>query len=828
MLDAIKGLAGGGKAQKRAEADDLKALIATAKQERDALNAMVTTVRVHSSKLVETGKSLEQVTAKAATAMESLDTVADRIEELDRKARALIDVEERTQGLGDNIRLVQAKLEEDYARIRATSREAREDAGVAAAAVKDVENKMGRLMQLQDLTKSTEEKITALNALAEHVTQKTKVLGGQKHIVDRAALEANRVDELVWNMDIQLNKLVEGAKQAAQAEESAARLESLAEELHERVVAATQARDAFMHDSARMELDGRALADLTRANVEKLVLKQKESEALGERLLTLQEAVRESEQRMNLLSNQERQLSLLPQRFDEFAQLFETLTGMADELSGKQAGLDTLRERLSQTDDLSTRVTAQYESFTQSRADVEVIRREIHELQGAYADVSQLRDKLGADRAMLERFVDRVTAFSVRAPELNATIDGILEKLPLVEEGTRQADRISRIAEDLDAQVVQVTDRMEVVAIVQGRLDTLHAVASEVESKLAEQLARRVELETLKAQCDGVTTQLLDTQQKMGNVATRQGELLRMESRLTILQDRLEKTGTRVTEVQRDETAIAEQEARLTGLVEASRSLAVEAAERLQQAQGLTDQLARSTAAKGELIDELAHVQVRQRDALVQLESTEDQLRRAETMFRALDQRRSQLAFSEKKLTVVEAKMADLAQTSADVDQEIRALVERGSVVAAVRAEVDSIHQVSAKSREDLQYLSTQRGEIAVLQHQVESLLATAKKTQETIAAIEARRRNVEEVLSKTTMISNLLGDVRVNLESVGEQKAVVDHIVDRLAKLEFVMVEAQNTLRMLNQERELAERIEQSIKQLRGRAGGEQGRQLA
>ena len=43
-------------------------------------------------------------------------------------------------------------------------------------------------------------------------------------------------------------------------------------------------------------------------------------------------------------------------------------------------------------------------------------------------------------------------------------------------------------------------------------------------------------------------------------------------------------------------------------------------------------------------------------------------------------------------------------------------------------------------------------------------------------------------------------------------------------------MQEAQNTLRMLNQERELAQRIEQSIKQLRTRTGGtsEEGRQLA
>ena len=303
-----------------------------------------------------------------------------------------------------------------------------------------------------------------------------------------------------------------------------------------------------------------------------------------------------------------------------------------------------------------------------------------------------------------------------------------------------------------------------------------------------------------------------------------------METRLTILQDRLEKTGMEVKEVQRDEAALADQDARLTELTEASRSLATEAAERMQQAQALTDQLARSTAAKDELLDELARVQARQREALAQVEAAEDQLRRAETMYRALEQRRSQLAFSEKKLVAVEAKVEELTQASADIEQNMKALIDRGGVVAAVKAEVNSIHQVSAKSREDLRYVSDQRGEIAALRRQVEGLLATAGETQETIAAIEARRRNVDEVHSKTTLTANLLQDVRVNLESVGEQKAVVDHIVDRLAKLEFVMVEAQNTLRMLHQEREMAERIEQNIKQLRGRPGGspEEGRQLA
>ena len=89
MLDAIKGLAGAGKAQKRAE--ELEALIATAREERGALSAMIDTVTMHSAKLTETGKSLEQVSAKAVAAAGPLDAVAKRIEELEQKATALVD-----------------------------------------------------------------------------------------------------------------------------------------------------------------------------------------------------------------------------------------------------------------------------------------------------------------------------------------------------------------------------------------------------------------------------------------------------------------------------------------------------------------------------------------------------------------------------------------------------------------------------------------------------------------------------------------------------------------------------------------------------------------
>jgi len=52
----------------------------------------------------------------------------------------------------------------------------------------------------------------------------------------------------------------------------------------------------------------------------------------------------------------------------------------------------------------------------------------------------------------------------------------------------------------------------------------------------------------------------------------------------------------------------------------------------------------------------------------------------------------------------------------------------------------------------------------------------------------------------------------------LSEQKAVVDQVAEKVAQLEFALQEARSTLRALQHERELAERIGEGIKQLRSK----------
>ena len=64
MLDSLKsGFGAGAKGQKHAE--ELQSLIATARQEREALGALLTQISGRGSKLAQMDKSLDQVSLKA-------------------------------------------------------------------------------------------------------------------------------------------------------------------------------------------------------------------------------------------------------------------------------------------------------------------------------------------------------------------------------------------------------------------------------------------------------------------------------------------------------------------------------------------------------------------------------------------------------------------------------------------------------------------------------------------------------------------------------------------------------------------------------------------
>ena len=718
----------------------------------------------------------------------------------------------------EQVRALAGRLTGDYARLEEASRQAREDSAAAVAAVKEAEKKLGPLVQVQELGRTTEEKLTLLNSLAEHVNQKVKTLDGQKHALDRAVVEANRLNEMVWSMDAQIARLHEGMKEAARSEDTLARIERLAEETDQQFDLAQKVRHEFGRDVARFERDGRSLVDTMRGAIETLALERSQFDTFNQRLRALHSAIEHAEARADALESHQRLVGDLSQQATGLKGELQALSEQADELAHKQAGLDALHERLSLVDDLAKQTSLRYDSLRQSRADLETLRRDIHELHKAQLEAGQLRDRLAADRAALEAFGERMTAMRGRTPQLEQDIDTLLGKLSGVHAATTQAIRLGEMAEHLDAQLGRVADRVQVVEALEARMNALHAVSSDVDARMSAQLAKRGDVDGLRTTLDGLTALMLDAQQKAETVAAVQQRLLPLEERVRSLHQDLESAAASVEDIRRQEAATADRRASLERLLEENRALAAETAERVLQTQALNDSLAGTAAARDELLAGLSDVEKRQREALALSEALAEHVRNVEGMHATLEERRDHLGISARKLGAVEMKLQQLEQRAGDLDDKMQTLADREAVVRSVKEEVDQVHQVSLKSRADLEFVSGHRDEIATVRQRVDALLATAADAEDKIAAIEARRGTIDAVHAKANLIANLLEDVRVNLETLGEQKAVMDHVATKLARLDFMMQEAQNTLRTLQHERELAERIEQNIAQLRTR----------
>lgn len=92
MLDAF-GIGSGAKKAQRSSADELQALITSAKEERSALSEMLTQVTMRSSKLAQTSKTLEQAEKATAGTMGKVDELGRRLTSLDERTKAMEDVD---------------------------------------------------------------------------------------------------------------------------------------------------------------------------------------------------------------------------------------------------------------------------------------------------------------------------------------------------------------------------------------------------------------------------------------------------------------------------------------------------------------------------------------------------------------------------------------------------------------------------------------------------------------------------------------------------------------------------------------------------------------
>ena len=729
-----------------------------------------------SSQALQTGASLEALKGEQAT----LEELRGTLRRSQSEVKSSTDKAEALKTELDQLRSTSSGLQQDYSKLKDAVRLARENSTATFETVKDIEKKLGSFAELNELSKTTDERLAGLNALAEHVTQKTKILENQKHTVEHAVVESNRLNEMVWNMDVQLAKLQDGGRQVARTEETVERIEKLTQETATQLEVATKAKEALTLDVVKLDRDRGQLSEFMQGYLDRLAVEKKEFDAFDQRIRSLHVAIAAIEKSVDGVATKERHVSALNQRIEELGTQLKALSVQASELQEQQEQLESLQGRLSQVEELSKTTTWQHENLLKGREDLERLRGEIEEFYKSFAAAAALRDQLGVDRTALESFLERTEEFNHFVPDLDAKLNAIADKLSVVDEGTHKATALEGTVSELERQMTQVAGYQEYVGRIESRLNVLDDLGKNIDVRLKSQIARRGEVDTLKSQCDGLSLHVTDIQQKLDGVAALQHKLLPITTQLTSLKGQLTKTQTLFKDTRKSEEEVREQERRLNDLLTATRTVASDVDERLKQVQSASDELTRSATVKDEVIEELGRVQYRQRDVTAQLQASDDQLKRLESTTKLLERRRSQLAFGEKKISAFETRLSELRQMAEDVERKIQAITTREAFIDSVKREVESVHEISARSKADLDHVTEHRSDIVKIKARADEVLACVNETEQRMAVIDTRRKLVDEVQRKTNVIVNVLEDVRVNLDTLSEQKSVIDHVVEK------------------------------------------------
>ena len=262
-------------------------------RQRSALQDVVTQARESTSRLEALAADPELMQQAA-----ELRRVEDDLQRVTKQqARLASDIE--------GLQATTTALAESATTAEQLSQRALEAASSAADQSMALERKLETLARIEALAGDTTAQLQSLNGLAEHVSMKLKVLEGQQQTLERALVDSRRVNEMVWEMEGQINKLKEGSTVTARVESHLAELGRLHRDVATALEDAARERSQFTDTLAQHQRQASDLLHDLQGHGDRLAVNRKEMNTLGERLGATQERLADTEGRLAAVSASE-------------------------------------------------------------------------------------------------------------------------------------------------------------------------------------------------------------------------------------------------------------------------------------------------------------------------------------------------------------------------------------------------------------------------------------------------------------------------------------------------------------------------------------------
>ena len=587
----------------------------------------------------------------------ALAKVRGQVEEVREQSLAYAEEVARIREDQAGVRAAQESVSSEYGELRSKLESVDEGVDKANANVARVEKAKLDLTKAEELGARTQRQLSALQALSDHIIQKSGSVERQREALDRTEAQARALTDLHWELEAKLKEARSQIKDLKKVHSSVDDLRDMNAKVAERTGELRTEQAEVVRESKTLRAGLAGLQEQMRRTTKRFELEQSTLEADGQRVIALRADVTDLESRLHKLEESGPSVNEASRKVDEMSARLTSLSGELGRISEQVELVEGMREGMSEAQRMAVDVAASLSKLEARQSDVQESMNDLQTLRGTGEEVAEALESLRATRSEIERSQTGQAESGAWLAATHESIQELRTKVAQLNDLTANIDHMRENADRVIAAASDLDERRESFDELEVRMSELRQIGTQLDERTNNLLTGLVDADNrfkavarnaekaddARVMVEGIMGAVEQAERQMAELGEGVDSAAERSEALTLLSQRADRV---MADIRRGEKALSK-------AVEQLESLSTLRKEAAEAVQSLEDQI---RAVK---------------EGLVLAEEQSDKIGQRADL---LEARAGSLRFAEKRITQFEEKLARLERRGAGAPTVDRSL----------------------------------------------------------------------------------------------------------------------------------------------------------
>ena len=359
------------------------------------------------------------------------------------------------------------------------------DEGVdkANANVARVEKAKLDLTKAEELGARTQRQLSALQALSDHIIQKTGSVERQREALDRTEAQARALTDLHWELEAKLKEARSQIKDLKKVHSSVDDLRDMNAKVAERTGELRTEQAEVVRESKTLRAGLAGLQEQMRRTTKRFELEQSTLEADGQRVIALRADVTDLESRLHKLEESGPSVNEASRKVDEMSARLTSLSGELGRIGEQVELVEGMREGMSEAQRMAVDVAASLSKLEARQSDVQESMNDLQTLRGTGEEVAEALESLRATRSEIERSQTGQAETGAWLAGTHESIQELRTKVAQLNDLTTNIDHMRENADRVIAAASDLDERRESFDELEVRMSELGQIGTQLDER---------------------------------------------------------------------------------------------------------------------------------------------------------------------------------------------------------------------------------------------------------------------------------------------------------------------------------------------------------